>query len=141
LLLLSTLLAGCVTDQSTPMVRAVGPGQAAITISRANSLYGAAMAVDIDANGSRIASLSSGGSYTGPLPPGPVVLTATCSSSPGSYTVRYNAVASRRYAFEVSPRGEQFAAAVLGGIIGLAADTAANGETSGSFKITAVPSN
>lgn len=101
------------------------------------------MAVDIDANGSRIASLSSGGSYTGPLPPGPVVLTATCWSSPGKrhrpLQRSFNAVAGKRYAFEVSPRGEQFAAAVIGGVIGLAADTAANGVTSGSFKITGAP--
>jgi hypothetical protein len=139
LLLLSTLLAGCVTDQSTPTARAVGPGQAAITISRPSAFYGAGMAVDIDANGSRIASVASGGSYTGPLPPGPVVLTATCWSSPGGYTVRFNAVAGKRYAFEVSPRSEQIAATAIGGVIGLAADTAANRDTSGSFKITAVP--
>jgi hypothetical protein len=141
LLLLSTLLAGCVTDQSMPSVVAVSRGQATITMTRPNGWYGSAVAVDIDANGAKIASLAAGGSYTGPLPPGPVTLTATCWSSPGRYTIRFNAEPGKRYAFEVSPRTEQLAATAIGGVIGLAADTAANGETSGAFKITAVPSS
>ncbi|SHJ65472.1 hypothetical protein SAMN05444159_1152 [Bradyrhizobium lablabi] len=141
LLLLSTLLAGCVTDQSMPSAVAIGPGQAAIAITRPSAWYGAALAVDIDANGSKIASLESGGSYTGPLPPGPVVLTVTSWSSPGRYVIRFNAQAGKRYAFVVSPRNEQMAATAIGGVIGLAADTAANGETSGAFQITAVPSS
>jgi hypothetical protein len=140
-LLLSALLGGCVTDQSMPSALPIGAGQAAITITRPNGWYGAAVTVDIDANGSKVASLSAGGSYTGPLPPGPATLTATCWSSPGRYTIHFNAEAGKRYAFEVSARGEQFAATAIGGVIGLAADTAVNGETSGAFKITPVPTS
>ena len=141
LLLLSTLLAGCVTDQSVPSALAISSSQAGITLSRPNAWYGAAVSVDIDANGTKIASLAAGGSYTGPLPPGPVTLTATSWSSPGRYTIHFTAIAGKRYAFEISPRSEQFAATAIGGVVGLAVDTAANGDTSGAFKITPAPSS
>jgi hypothetical protein len=36
----------------------------------------------------------------------------------------------------VSPRGEQFAAEMTGGMIGVALDTAYNGDKSGTFQIT-----
>jgi hypothetical protein len=140
ILFLSLLaFAGCVTDQVAPQANYVAPGQASLAISRPNGWYGSAVAVDIDANGARIASLAAGGSYTGPVPPGPVILTATCWSSPGRYTIRFNAEPGKRYAFAISARDDQVAAAALGGVIGLAADTAINGEKSGAFQITAVP--
>ena len=139
LLPLALLLAGCVTDGPITSALPVAAGQATVTVSRPNGWYGAAVAVDIDANGAKIASLAAGGSYTGPVHPGPVTLTATCWSSPGRYTIHFNAEAGKRYAFEVSSRNEQIAAAAVGGIVGLAVDTAANGETSGAFQITAVP--
>jgi hypothetical protein len=73
-----------------------------------------------------------------------VVLTVSCWCGPGSYTVKFNAEAGKTYAFAVSPRGEQFAAEMTGAVgggafgslVGVAADTSANGEQSGTFKIT-----
>jgi len=138
-IMLPLALAGCVTDGSVASVIPVAPGQASIAISRANGWYGSAVTVDIDANGARIASLASGGSYTGPVSPGPVILTAMSWSSPGRYTVRFNAEPGKRYAFAVSARNDQIVATAVAGVIGLAADTAINGETSGAFQITAVP--
>jgi hypothetical protein len=138
LLLPLTFLAGCMTNDTAPSVMPVARGQASVTIGRPNTWYGAAVSVDIDANGARIASLAAGGSYTGPVPPGPVTLTATCWSSPGRYTIHFNAEAGRSYAFEVSSRNEQIAATAAFGVIGLAADTAINEDTSGAFKITAL---
>jgi hypothetical protein len=114
-------------------------GQASVSFSRPNAWYGAAVPVDIDTNGARLASLAAGGSYTGPLPPGPVILTATSWSSPGHHAVRFNAEAGRRYAFEISPRNEQMAVTAAFGVVGLAVDTVANAETSGAFKMTAIP--
>jgi hypothetical protein len=138
-IMLLLTLAGCVTDAPVASVIPVAPGQASITINRSNGWYGSAVTVDIDANGARIASLAAGGSFTGPVSPGPVTLTATSWSSPGRYTVRFNAQPGKRYAFAVSPRDDQMVVTAVAGVVGLVADTAINGETSGTFQITAVP--
>jgi hypothetical protein len=138
LLSMLVVLTACVTNDNAPSVMPVGRGQASVTIGRPNTWYGAAVAVDIDANGTKIASLAAGGTYTGPIPPGPVTLTATCWSSPGRYTIHFNAEAGKRYDFEVSSRNEQIAASVAFGVVGLVADTAINENTSGAFKITAL---
>ena len=137
-LLMLAGLSACVTDDTASTVVPVSRGQASVTISRPNGWYGAAVAVDIDANGVRLASIKAGGSFTGPLPPGPVVLTATCWSSPGRYTVRFNAEPGRRYAFEVSARDQQIVVGAAFGLIGVMADSAINEGNSGAFKITAV---
>jgi hypothetical protein len=137
-LLMLVALTACVTNDTAPSVLPVARGQASVSISRPNGWYGAAVSVDIDANGTRIASLAAGGSFTGPVPPGPVTLTATTWSSPGRYTIRFNAEAGKRYAFEVSARDEQVVAQVILGVAGVVADTIINDETSGAFKIAAV---
>lgn len=135
-------LPGCVTDQSGQSLAVASPvarGQATVAITRPGGWYSSAVAVDIEANGTRIASIDNGGSYTGPVAPGPVTLTATSWSSPGRYSVHFNAEPGKRYAFAVTPRDEQAAVMFIGGVVGLAADTIANGETSGAFKIIAAP--
>ena len=109
-----------------------------VTITRESAYYASAVPVDLDVNGARIASIPNGGSYSGPLPEGPVTMSATSWSSPGRFTIRFNAQAGKRYAFELSPRGEQVFATVAFGMVGLAADTIAHDETSGAFKITEV---
>src|SRR5581483_3752031 len=112
LLLLCTLLAGCVTDQSAPVASAAAPapvprGQAGITITRADGFYGSFVAADIEANGTKVAQLDKGATYSGSVAPGPVTLTASCTCDLGHYTIHFNAQAGKRYAFEVSPRNEQ----------------------------------
>lgn len=143
-LLLSALLAGCVTDQTAqapaaaPMSSPVAPGQAALTISRTNGFYASGVSADVDANGGRVASLGRGETFSGGIKPGPVLLSVTCWSSPGRYNVRFNAEPGKRYAFEITPRDEQFGITMIGGLAGAIADSAINSENSGSFKITAV---
>ena len=141
-LLLSALLAGCVTDQAAqaPSAAPIAPGQAALTLSRTNGFYASGVSADINANGVRIASLGRGETFSGGIKPGPVVLSVTSWSGPGQYVVRFNAEPGKRYAFEISPRDEQFGIAVIGGMVGVIADTAINGENSGAFKIAAVAS-
>jgi len=146
LLLISGLLAGCVTDQSTPVASAaavtsapVPRGQAGITITRLDGFYGSLVAADIAANGSKIASLDKGATFSGSVPPGPVTLTTSCACDLGHYTIHFNAQAGKHYAFEVSPRNEQYAATVFGGLVGYAVDAAASGENGGMFKIVEVP--
>ena len=100
-------LPGCVTDQSGQSLAVASPvarGQATVAITRPGGWYISAVAVDIEANGTRIASIDNGGSYTGPVAPGPVTLTATSWSSPGRYSVHFNAEPGKRYAFAVTPR-------------------------------------
>src|SRR5665213_263063 len=138
LLLMPVVLTACVTSDVAPTVVPVARGQASVTINRPDAYYASAVPAELDVNGARITRLASGGSYTGPIPSGPVTLTATSWSSPGRYTVRFNAEPGRRYAFEVAPRNEQMAATFVFGVVGLAADTVAHDETSGAFKITAV---
>jgi hypothetical protein len=140
LLLFSALLAGCVTDQSAPVASAPVPrSQASITITRTGGYYASAVDADIDANGKRFASLAKEATFTGGVQPGPVTLTVTCWCGPGRYSIQFNAQAGKHYAFEVSPRDEQFVATVAGGLVGVVAETAISGEKSGSFKIVAVP--
>lgn len=145
LLLISMLLFGCVTDQSAPVASAAAPppiphGQAGISITRLDGFYGSLVAADIQANGNKIASLDKGATYSGGVPPGPVTLTVSCACDLGRYSIHFNAQAGKNYAFEVSPRNEQYAAVVFGGLVGYAVDAAANGENSGMFKIVAAPS-
>jgi len=138
LLLTPVVLAACVTTDAAPTIVPVARGQASVIIDRPSAYYAAGAPVDLDMNGARLTSLASGGSYTGPVPTGPVTLTATSWSSPGRYTVHFNAEPGKRYAFEVSPRNDQMVATFAFGIVGLAADTIAHGdETGGAFKITA----
>jgi hypothetical protein len=59
-------------------------------------------------------------------------------SSPGRYSVRFNAEPGKKYSFVLSPRGEQFAAQAVGGLVGLAVDTSMNGDASCAFKITPI---
>jgi hypothetical protein len=146
LLLISILLAGCVTDQSAPPVAStiapVPRGQAGITITRLSGYYGFLAAADIEANGTKIASLDKGGAtFSGSVPPGPVTLTVSCACDLARYSIHFKAQAGKHYAFEVSPRNEQYAAIVFGGLVGYVADTAINGENSGTFKIVEVPGN
>jgi hypothetical protein len=138
-LLMPVVLAACVTSDAAPITVPVARGQASVKISRpSGAYYASAVPVDLDANGVRLVSLASGGSYTGPVPAGPVTLAATSWSSPGRYTVHFNAEPGRQYAFEISPRNEQMAATFVFGVVGLAADTVAHDETSGAFQITTV---
>ena len=140
LVLISALIFGCVTDQSAPVASAPVPrNQASITITRTGGYYGAAVDADIAANGAKFASLAREATFTGGVPPGPVTLTVTCWCGPGRYSIRFNAQAGKHYTFEVSPRDEQFVATLAGGVVGAVVETAVNGDTSGTFKIAAVP--
>jgi hypothetical protein len=129
-------VAGCTTDSIAPSAVVSAPGQASLTITRSHDLVAVAAPASVDVNGAKFADLALGQSYSGTIRPGPTVLTVTCWCGPGRYNVKFNAEPGRSYSFLVSPRGEQVAAGMVGGMIGVAMDTAANGEQSGTFKIT-----
>jgi hypothetical protein len=141
---LALALTGCVTDQSPTSVAAepaAGPiprGQAAITVTRVESMFAKAVAADVEVNGTKFASLDQGATFTGFVRPGPVALSVSCWCGPGSYTVNFKAEAGRRYAYQISSRDQQAGATFAFGMVGLAVDTVANGEKSGTFKLTEV---
>ena len=140
--LIGLLLTGCVTDQSAPVASAPIPrNYATVTITRTGGYYASAVDADVDANGKKFASVANGATFTGGVAPGHVTLTVTCWCGPGRYSVQFNAQAGKHYAFEISPRDEQMVATLAGGVVGLAIETAVNGETSGSFKIVQISGN
>jgi hypothetical protein len=110
-------------------------GRASITVTRPDGLYAALTAVDVELNGVRVAKLDNGGTFKAAIPPGNTTLGVTIWSSPGRYKISFKAVPGKRYAFVVTPRGEQMVAGLLGGLAGMMIDTAVN-ENSGAFKIT-----
>ena len=129
--------AGCASQPAPPITAAVAPGQARISITRADEGPSWAAAAKIDINGAHVVDLAPGQSYTGGVASGPVSVTATAAMDIGHYTVKFNAVAGKTYVFQVSKRGAHVAAGVLGGLAGIVIDTAANGDASGAFQITA----
>ncbi len=128
--------AGCVTQSAPPIKSAVAPGQARLSITRANET--SLDTVHIAVNGVQTVDLVAGESYSGGVRAGPVSVTASVSLDLGQYTVRFNAVPGRTYAFEVSKRTERIVEGLVGGMAALVTDTAANGEHSGAYRITPV---
>jgi hypothetical protein len=120
LLLPLAVLAGCVTDGTAPLTRAVAPGQAIISIARSNDLLYFAAPVSIELNGAKIASIEKGETYTGGVAPGPAVVSVSAWSSPGVSSYRFTAEPGKTYRFTVAPRGSNFAAGMALGVIGQA---------------------
>src|SRR5579862_5854727 len=98
-LLLAVWCAGCSVQPPAPLVNAVAPGQARITVTR-EALPGPPVIID-DINGAHVADLQPGQTYIGGVPPGPTSVTATGTAEPGHYVVKFNAVAGKTYAFQV----------------------------------------
>jgi hypothetical protein len=130
--------AGCASQPAAPIVTAVAPGQARISITRTDEGPSWSTAAKIEVNGAPVADLAPGQTYSGGVAAGPVSLTAKASVDIGYYTEKFNAVAGKSYAFQVSKRTEQVVAGVLGGVVAMSIDAAANSEKSGAFKITQV---
>lgn len=132
LILLLLALGGCQT--TSPQIPAVAPpaGMATITITRSSDLMYFGAPAQIDVNGESVGSLAVGGNYSGSLRPGPVIIATSAWSAPGRYSVRFEAEPGKTYRFLISPRGEQMAAGLGGGLIGQVI------EGGGPFKIAPV---
>src|ERR1700740_671626 len=105
LLVVVACCAGCASQPAVPLVSAVAPGQARISIKRTDEGPSWSAAAQIEINGAHVAELAPGQSYTGGVRPGPVSMTAKANMDIGLYVVKFNAVAGRTYAFEVAKRG------------------------------------
>lgn len=130
------VLSACATDSATPPPVSAPPGMASITIARPMALGATLVSAEIDINGAKVTDLASGQTYSANIPPGPITITVSCWCGPGHYSTSFTAAPGGSYRFVVSPRLEQAGAQITGGLIGLAIDTAANGDRSGTFKIT-----
>jgi hypothetical protein len=88
-----------------------------------------AIPASVELNGTQVASLGRGETYTGGVAPGPAVVTVSTWSSPGASTYRFTVEPGKTYRFTVSPRGENMAAGMALGLIGQAL------EGGGAFEI------
>jgi hypothetical protein len=154
-LLLAVWCAGCSAAQPpAQLVNAVAPGQAKITITRDPLPPGPPVMVDsidgphpaeappalIDINETHIGNLAPGQTYVGGVAPGPIAITVTGMMDVGNYILRFDAVAGKTYAFQVSPRTDlsrPLARAALG-LTGAVVEAAVMGERGGPFKITQI---
>ena len=85
--------------------------------------------VSVELNGAKIAGIGRGETYTGGIAPGPAVVSVSAWSSPGASSQRFTAEPGKTYRFTVTPRGENFAAGMVGGLVGQAV------EGGGAFQI------
>lgn len=151
-LLMAVWCAGCAAQPTLPLVNAVAPGQARITITR-EALPGPPVIIDdingghvaetaaalIDVNDTHVADLAPGQTYVGGVSPGPTSVTAAGTGNPGHYTVKFNAVAGKTYAFQVAPRAEASrTVATVMGALPAAIEATAKGDVGGPYKLTQV---
>jgi hypothetical protein len=137
-LVIAALCAGCASQPLPPVVAAVPPGQAKISITRVDEGPSWGAAAQIEINGAHVVELAPGQSYSGGVPPGPVSMTVSANMDIGAYTLKFKAVGGNSYAFQISKRGARIASALLAGAVGVIVETAASGEQSGAFQITQV---
>jgi hypothetical protein len=108
-------------------------GRASIAITRTDDFLYLAAPAAIEINGAKVASLGRGESYKGEIAPGPIAITVSTWSSPGSSSIRFTAAPGKTYRMTVGPRGKNFAATMVGGLVGAAI------EGGGAFEIVPAP--
>ncbi len=115
------------------VAHAASKGRTTVAITRTNDFLYLAAPAAIEINGTKVASLGRGESFNGQIAPGPTVVTVSTWSSPGSSSYRFNAVAGKTYRMIVGPRGTNYAAVVVGGLVGAAI------EGGGAFEVVPAP--
>ena len=106
-----------VADAASTAAHAAPKGSATVAITRSTDLLFLAAPAAIEINGTKVASLGRGESFNGPIAPGPTVSTW---STPGSSSYRFTAVPGKTYKMVVVPRTKNYAANVVGGLVGAA---------------------
>lgn len=112
----------------------VAPDKSRIIVTRNSSTLYLAAAVDVRANGGKIASLGRGGSIVHDIPAGQSTLSVSTPTAPGQFVITFKAEPKKIYTLEVSPRASN----IMGGYgLGLLGDViSANvSEQSGYFQI------
>jgi hypothetical protein len=152
-LLLAVCCGGCSAQPPAQLVNAVAPGQAKISITRGPLPPGPPVIVYsidgprpaeappalIDINEAHIGNLAPGQTYVGGVAPVPIAITVTGMMEAGNYVLRFDAVAGKTYAFQLSPRTSiTHNVAPMFGFTGRVVEAAVMGERGGPFKITQV---
>ncbi|WP_456716595.1 hypothetical protein [Bradyrhizobium sp. USDA 4353] len=104
-------------------------GDATVEITRTTDLLYLGVKATVEINGAEVASLGRGESYSAPLAPGATTITVSAWSSPGSSNIRFDAEPGKAYRMVVGPRGNNFGASLVGGLVGAAI------EGGGAFEI------
>lgn len=138
-MLIAVVMGACATSQSSEQTAAllsssVPTAKARVVIERPSTFLYMGMQVQIEHNGTKVASLNSGGRAVFDISPGANKITAAAWGDLGSWTVPLNAKAGKTYTLVVEPRNENFAVRMATGIVGSAIEAAAN-ENSGAFQL------
>jgi hypothetical protein len=108
-------------------------GKTAVSITRSNDMLYFGSSASVEINGRKVASLGRGETYAGDIAPGPTVVNVSSWSSPGVSSYSFNAQRGKTYRLTVKPHGSNFAAAMVGGLVGQAV------EGHGQFEIAPTP--
>ena len=109
-----------VADAASTAAHAAPKGSATVAITRSTDLLFLAAPAAIEINGTKVASLGRGESFNGPIAPGPTEIKVSTWSTPGSSSYRFTAVPGKTYKMVVVPRTKNYAANVVGGLVGAA---------------------
>lgn len=135
-LVLVLVLAGCATQpQQKATAPTAVPGKVLIYIERDRSLLFLGVAARVDVNGKRVADLWRGETYAGLFEPGVITIQADAWSTPGRYTMNFQATPDVTYRIVVSPRAEHQTTIALTGIIGSAINAVVQEQT-GPFALS-----
>ena len=130
--LVATAAAGAF-DCAFVTAHAAPKGRATVAITRTDDFLFWSAPAAVEINGAKVASLGRGETYKGEIAPGPIAITVSTWSTPGSSSIRFPAVPGKTYRMTVGPRGKNFAASMVGGLIGAAI------EGGGAFEIVPAP--
>jgi hypothetical protein len=131
ILIIALALAGCQTAAAPTESVKPTAGTAALTITRSTDILYVGAPASVTVNGESVANLSVGETYSGALRPGTVTIAVSAWSAPGEFKMKFRADPGKSYRLHISPRGESYAASVVGGLPGMAI------EGGGPFKIVA----
>jgi hypothetical protein len=108
-------------------------GKTAVSITRSTDMLYFGSSASVEINGVKVASLGRGETYAADIAPGPTVVSVSSWSSPGVSSYSFSAQRGKTYQLAVKPRGGNFAAAMVGGLVGQAV------EGHGQFEIAPTP--
>lgn len=116
----------------------IPPGKARLVFKRVSAVLYVGAPASVKVNGNSVASVSSGGTETVDIAPGPSAVSVEAWSYPGTWTVNLNAAAGHTYTLEISPRGDSFGPSLLGPLGGVI-DSGVN-KNAGAFEMKMVGS-
>lgn len=103
LLLLLVIVAGGLTSVRASAASPGAKAKAMIVITRSEGVIFLGVPATVELNGSKIAGLWRGESFTGSIDPSQAILNVSAWSSPGSANYSFEALPGRSYRFTITP--------------------------------------